>query len=98
MIQRGLQPCGRQRKVNTRALRDDLAEIRTSGFAYEDGQWVPGVRSVAAAILDASSRPVAAITAMGFVSEMPTERVPEVGRAVCTVARQIGRELGAPEA
>ncbi|MCQ9386150.1 IclR family transcriptional regulator [Brevibacterium moorei] len=46
---------------NVRELNAELAASRTRGFALERGEITPGVVTVAAAVLDAVDRPVAAV-------------------------------------
>jgi IclR family acetate operon transcriptional repressor len=52
------------------ALRDDLAHIRSRGFATSAGERQAGAASVAAPVLDHSGRPVASISVCG-----PAERL-----------------------
>lgn len=44
------------------ALRDELAAVATQGFAEDRGQFVPDVSCVAAAVLDRSGQPIAAVS------------------------------------
>lgn len=43
------------------ALRTELVDTRSRGFAFEDGEVTPGLASVAAAVLDHNGHPVAGV-------------------------------------
>ncbi len=74
------------------SVRRDLARVRETGVAVTHGELDPGVSGVAAPVLAAGGRPLAAVTLAG-----PTERVrPETERlseAVREAARAIERAL-----
>ncbi len=91
---RGLPPCMPQAASDLDALRRDLATTRSRGYAVDDGDWRPGVRAAAAAILDRSHRPVAAVTAVGFEGDLTMEQVHAIGLQVRDVATEVGRALG----
>jgi DNA-binding IclR family transcriptional regulator len=84
------------RTLSASALRDQLADVRERGFAYERDEAILGESSVAAPIFDHSGHAVGAIGVVG-----DTERIvprgpakPLIG-AVAEAARGVSRELGA---
>jgi DNA-binding IclR family transcriptional regulator len=91
---RGLPPCLPGTAVDPTGLRQDLAAIRARGYAVDDGVWRPGVRAAAAAVLDSTARPLAAITAVGFEGDLSLERVNEIGVLVLHTARAISLTMG----
>ncbi|WP_376095603.1 IclR family transcriptional regulator [Roseomonas sp. CCTCC AB2023176] len=81
--------------TNLDALLERLATDRAAGLAWSDGHYEAGIGSVAAAVLDATGAPVAALNVSGardsFVGEA---RRAEIGRAVLAAAREISARLG----
>ncbi|WP_421076921.1 IclR family transcriptional regulator [Microbacterium sp. IO18] len=53
-----------------RELRELLREVRARGYATEDGEVAVGLRSVGAAVLDASGWPVAAVAVTWGIEEL----------------------------
>ena len=78
------------------ALRRILVETRRRGHAIEDGEVTPGLVSVAVAVLDSASYPVASVT-LTFpdysAAEEQTVLVAEVNRTARAVAHRIGGQL-----
>ena len=74
------------------ALRSILSEARQRGHATEDGEVTPGLRSVAAPVLDHNAHPVAGV-AVTFPRDEEVD-VDEVAAAVTTTASQLTRRLG----
>jgi DNA-binding IclR family transcriptional regulator len=73
------------------ALRSVLSETRQRGHATEDGEVTPGLRSVAAAVLDHNGHPVAGV-AVTFPSEPEVDDAAIAG-AVTATARQLTRRV-----
>ena len=77
-------------------LRSILSETRQRGYATEDGDVTPGLRSIAAPVLDHNGHPVAGV-AVTFPSDIDVdvdELVDEVADAVTATAAQLTRRLG----
>ncbi len=74
------------------ALTSLLAETRQRGYATEDGDVTPGLSSVAAAVLDPVSHPVAAV-AVTFATDDPPDLADAV-RRITTTARALSRRIG----
>jgi DNA-binding IclR family transcriptional regulator len=80
--------------VTAKALRADLARIRARGYAIDDVENEDGVRCVAAAVLDHSATPVAAVSISGPVSRVTKGAVEELGPMAAETARQISAATG----
>ena len=70
-----------------------LAEDRHAGLAWSDGHFEPGIGSVAAAVHDATGRPVAAINVSGQLASLDQNRA-QIGAAVAEAAAEISARLG----
>lgn len=84
------------------ALRTLLVQVRRLGYAVEGGEVTPGYASIAAAVLDHTRHPVAAIAVTFPVSETdPAEResiADRVLRTAAVVSRRVGgTPVGAPD-
>jgi len=74
-----------------RELRELLREVRTRGLAAEDGEVTPGLRSVGAAVHDASGWPIAAV-AVTWPTSSGIEQT-DAARAVAETASVLERRL-----
>jgi DNA-binding IclR family transcriptional regulator len=75
------------------ALLAKLAADREAGLAWSDGHFEPGIGSVAAAVRDATGRPVAAINVRGQAASFEHNRA-RIGAAVAEAAAEISARLG----
>jgi len=81
--------------VTLEQLHTKLDHDRSTGLAWSDGQFEDRISSVAAAVLDAASQPIAAINVSGLVASFAGEkRRMQIGRAVTEAAETISRQLG----
>ena len=69
-----------------------LVDVRTRGFATEDGEVTTGLASVAVAVPDHSGWPAASI-AVTFASGLDAERADEITRQVTAVAAELSRRI-----
>jgi DNA-binding IclR family transcriptional regulator len=76
------------------ALRQWLAGTRRRGYAEEDGEITPGFSSVAAAVLDHSGRPVAAVAVTFPSAEVSAERRSFLAGHAVRTATVISRRIG----
>jgi DNA-binding IclR family transcriptional regulator/sugar lactone lactonase YvrE len=74
-------------------LKAQLRIVRQRGYAVEDEEILPGNRCVGAPVLDASGRPVAAISVAGPTWRLTRERVEQLGPEIAAVARSIALQL-----
>lgn len=70
-----------------------VARDREAGLAWSEGHFEPGIGSVAAAVRDATGRPVAAINVSGQVASLESNRA-SIGAAVAGAAAEISVRLG----
>jgi DNA-binding IclR family transcriptional regulator len=90
-----LWPVTRQTAVTPLQLRDQLDNDRKKGLAWSDGNYEPGVSSVAAAIFDATNTAIAAINVTGQSAQFEGEgRRNRIAAAVIDAAREISLRLG----
>lgn len=82
------------RSITSRtALLADLQTVRRRGYAVNVGESEPGLRAVAAAIVDDAGRLRGAITVAGPDGRMTAKDVPRIARAVTDAAARIGTAL-----
>lgn len=75
--------------VSRRALQADLAQIAERGYSIDDEEHTPGMRCVAAAVLDEWREPVGAISISAPTVRMPPERIIDLGARVREAARRL---------
>jgi DNA-binding IclR family transcriptional regulator len=76
-------------------LRSELAAVAKRGYAIDKGTAVEGFNAVAAAILDFSATPVAAIAVLAPSGRLPDRSMRVVGQRVSEIATAIGDEMRA---
>lgn len=76
-------------------FREELLATRARGYALDLEENEPGVRCVAAPILNGRGEPVAAVSVSTAALYLDEARIPEVAAQVVETARRISRELGA---
>jgi DNA-binding IclR family transcriptional regulator len=90
-----LRPVTPQTAITPLQFRAQLDADRTRGLAWSDGNYEPGISSVAAAIFDATNTPVAAINVTGQTSQFEgEERRARIGVEVADAASEISLRLG----
>jgi DNA-binding IclR family transcriptional regulator len=80
--------------VSPADLSQDLRETRLRGFAISEQEYEKDINAVAAAIVNAEGRPIAAIAIVGPSFRLPHERMLVLGRAIQETAAAIAREVG----
>ncbi len=76
-------------------LRAQLDADREKGLAWSDGNYEPGISSVAAPVFDGTNTPVAAINVTGQIAQFDgEERRARIGSAIAEAAREISLRLG----
>ncbi|HLH67768.1 MAG TPA: IclR family transcriptional regulator [Candidatus Dormibacteraeota bacterium] len=76
-------------------LLRELEEVRGRGYAFNDEELMPGIRAVAAPILQSPEVCLAAVSLIGPTTRMTDDRMRELAAAVADTARSIAIELGA---
>lgn len=80
--------------MSPHSLKENLAQIRKTGYAFDDEEHALGLRCVASCIYDEHGEPFAAISISGPVSRITDDRVTEIGAMVIKAAKEITREYG----
>ncbi|UWQ56361.1 HTH-type transcriptional regulator BhcR [Leisingera caerulea] len=79
-------------------LREDLAQIRSRGWSFDDEEKAPGMRCVAAPVFGMQGEVLAGISVSGPAARMPDARINEIGALVRGAAEKLSYGLGAPPA
>lgn len=79
---------------NEEAFRTHLMQVRGRGYALDNEEDVENVRCVAAPIFDSQCQVVAAISAVGTVLDIATERFEPLAKRVMASASRISSYLG----
>jgi len=77
-------------------LRAEFERVRRAGVAYDDGEFDPEVRCVAAPVRDFTGRVTAAVGISGPIWRMTLQRLPEVSAHAASAADRLSSALGAP--
>ncbi|MFG1173031.1 glyoxylate bypass operon transcriptional repressor IclR [Erwiniaceae bacterium CAU 1747] len=80
--------------MSPQSLKDNLAQARKAGYAFDDEEHALGLRCVAACIYDEHREPFAALSISGPISRITDDRVTEIGAMVIKAAKEITREYG----
>jgi DNA-binding IclR family transcriptional regulator len=76
------------------ALLADLSEIRTRGYAVDNGEHETGTCCLGAPVLDTSGHVIGACSVSGTDCEIVTVRQEELSTLVVKVSREISRRMG----
>ncbi len=93
--QKGLRTFTTNSPTRLSSYRAKLAQVRERGFALECEEFVAGVCSVAAPIVNSQGQVVAVLCVVGVRPRMSEERMESLAREVCKSARDISERIGA---
>lgn len=96
VVAAGLTPRTPGTPSTAAALRAAVRSARERGFAVDDITNEPHIRGVAAVVVDATGRPVAAISVVGPDYSITVDRFRALGERVLATARAVSARLGAP--
>lgn len=71
----------------------EIAEVRKRGYAVDAGNYVRGVCTVSAAVIDASASPIMAISAVGFAAQLDKAAINALGEDLKQRVEEISRAL-----
>ncbi|WNN44069.1 glyoxylate bypass operon transcriptional repressor IclR [Winslowiella toletana] len=80
--------------MSPQSLKENLAQVRKAGYAFDDEEHALGLRCVASCIYDEHGEPFAAISISGPISRITDDRVTEIGAMVIKAAKEITGEYG----
>lgn len=80
--------------VDADAFRAHLHQVKARGWAVDDQEDLANIRCVAAPVLDAGGNVVAALSAVGTILDISTERFAPLAEQIGETARQLSRQLG----
>jgi len=81
--------------ADRRSLETDLAASRDRGYAIDRAEGIDGIHCVAAPVLDAHGRPLAAVTMMAPAARLPEADFPAAAARCMAAARAIEAALAA---
>src|SRR5580692_6718595 len=94
ICRRGMPRLTEKSIVRPGELFRELQIIRRQGYAVDDEEARIGLRCVAAVVYSNCAEPLAAISVSGMTSRVTEERLPELGKAVREVARELTVAIG----
>ena len=77
-----------------RKLAKELKQVRAQGWAFDSGEYSPGVNAVAAPVQSKLGETVAAIS-IPFLSTQEESRIAKLRAAVCAAAMALSKDLAA---
>ncbi|MDR3412416.1 MAG: IclR family transcriptional regulator [Formivibrio sp.] len=75
-------------------FRAHLAQVRKRGWAFDDEEDIANLRCVAAPVVDAEGKVIAAISAVGTILNIAKDRFELLAEQVCQTAGNISHDLG----
>jgi IclR family acetate operon transcriptional repressor len=79
--------------VSPAALNAHLAEVKANGFSVNDEEHILGIRAVAAPVVDSLGVVIAAISVRGTTKQIPSSRLPELGKEMIRASRAMTLQL-----
>ena len=75
-------------------LRQELADVASKGYAFDDSEQFEGVYCIGAPVFDRCGYPVASVWTTGLMMDLDRARVSEIGAVVREHADRISARLG----
>ncbi|MGH2499067.1 MAG: IclR family transcriptional regulator domain-containing protein, partial [Candidatus Limnocylindria bacterium] len=72
--------------------------VGEAALGYDDEEYLPGVRAVAAPVIDARGRRVAAVIVVGFKDRLDLRTLRRIGARCADAAAAMSRRIGRVEA
>ena len=93
-----LESFTRQTIVSISDLAENCRKIRTRGYATDEGEFIEGVRCLAAPIRNRQGTVIASIGISAPKSRFPAQKDTEYAARVTQIAREIGKLVGGEDA
>jgi IclR family acetate operon transcriptional repressor len=90
----GLRAVTKRSLTSSAAVHEEIARIRSRGYALDDEEFVIGLRCVAAVVWGPSGDPACAISVSGLAARMTPQKVAETGETVKRLAAELTSVLG----
>jgi IclR family KDG regulon transcriptional repressor len=74
-------------------LKEHLAHVREEGFSVNDQEHVLDLRAVAVPVFNSAAGYVMTICARGNLNDIPTSRIPKLGKELVVASREISQQL-----
>lgn len=85
------------RTISTKkALLEELAKMRTQGFAIAEGEWDPSISGVAAPVFGPDSHVIASLGVTGPIERLGSQLLKDYGPRIAEVAWNLSKSLGCP--
>jgi len=81
--------------ITPESLLDEIARIRSSGYAVDNEELSIGLRCIAAPIIDYTGRPSYAMSVSGPTQRMSDERLQMIQETLLSVCRRLASKTGA---
>ncbi len=89
-----LSPHTKNTRTTNRAVLDGIEETRKRGFAVDDEEYAPGVRCIAAPVINSYGKCIAAVGLTASTATFTKACIPAMGRKIKQAAAQISARLG----
>ncbi|HBK08141.1 MAG TPA: transcriptional regulator, partial [Acetobacteraceae bacterium] len=90
-----LKPSTKQSIIDVPSLLREIAEIKRSGIAFDDGEFNPEVRCIAVPVLDFTGQIIGALGISGPIWRLSNQILQGHARIVRTAANRLSVEFGA---
>ena len=80
--------------VTEASLWEDIAKVQGQYFAFDDEEHAPGLRCVASPLFDGEGNVIGAISISGPSVRIAQQSMPQIGRTVSRVGKELTQALG----
>jgi DNA-binding IclR family transcriptional regulator len=82
-----------QEGLTFEAYLAEVEEARSRGYAFDEGNYVKGVTTVSSVVLDSNSRPIMAISAVGFNAQLNKAAIKTLGEDLRSRAEEVSAAM-----
>lgn len=90
----GLRPMTRHSLRSLDDVREEITRIRRRGYAYDNEEFTPGMRCVAAVVWSASGEPLGGLSVSALTLRLSAAEMPAVGQKVRALALELTQQIG----
>lgn len=92
-----LKPSTEKSITDVASLMKEIAEIKHSGIAFDDGEFNPEVRCIAVPVMDFTGQTVGALGISGPIWRLSIQALQNHGRTIRAAANRLSAEFGAKD-